>query len=55
MYCLVRLLLPSLGAPLHRSCRKPPISVSSPNILNLLAFAGVITFDGFFLGPSRPL
>ncbi|HKF74282.1 MAG TPA: MATE family efflux transporter, partial [Stellaceae bacterium] len=24
--------------------------LAAPNVLNLLAFAGVITFDGFFLG-----
>ena len=26
------------------------LRLAAPNILNLLAFAGVITFDGFFLG-----
>jgi putative MATE family efflux protein len=26
------------------------LRLSAPNVLNLLAFAGVITFDGFFLG-----
>ena len=26
------------------------LRLSAPNILNLLAFAGMITFDGFFLG-----
>ena len=31
------------------------LRLAAPNILTLLAFAGVITFDGFFLGPSRPL
>jgi Na+-driven multidrug efflux pump len=24
--------------------------MSAPNVLNLLAFAGMVTFDGFFLG-----
>src|SRR5258708_36713735 len=26
------------------------LRLAAPNVLNLLAFAGVITFDGFFLG-----
>src|SRR5260370_7168268 len=26
------------------------LRVSAPNVLNLLAFAGMVTFDGFFLG-----
>jgi len=26
------------------------LRLAAPNILNLLAFVGVITFDGFFLG-----
>jgi Na+-driven multidrug efflux pump len=26
------------------------VRLAAPNILNLVAFAGVITFDGFFLG-----
>src|SRR5262249_11501098 len=26
------------------------LHLAAPNVLNLLAFAGVITFDGFFLG-----
>src|SRR3979409_2316514 len=26
------------------------LRLSAPNVLNLLAFAGMITFDGFFLG-----
>ena len=26
------------------------LRLSAPNVLNLLAFVGVITFDGFFLG-----
>src|SRR5262249_61051682 len=33
------------------------LRLAAPNVLNLLAFAGVITFDGFFLvawGPIPP-
>ena len=30
------------------------LRLAAPNILTLLAFAGVITFDGFFLGASVP-
>ena len=30
------------------------LCLAAPNILTLLAFAGVITFDGFFLGASVP-
>jgi len=26
------------------------LRLSAPNVLNLLAFAGMVTFDGFFLG-----
>lgn len=26
------------------------LRLAAPNVLNLLAFAGIITFDGFFLG-----
>jgi len=26
------------------------LRLAAPNVLNLLAFVGVITFDGFFLG-----
>ena len=26
------------------------LRLAAPNVLNLFAFAGVITFDGFFLG-----
>ena len=26
------------------------LKLSAPNILNLLAFTGMVTFDGFFLG-----
>ena len=26
------------------------MKLSAPNVLNLLAFAGMVTFDGFFLG-----
>src|SRR5260370_8633829 len=26
------------------------LRMSAPNVLNLLAFAGMVTFDGFFLG-----
>jgi hypothetical protein len=30
------------------------LRLAAPNILTLLAFAGVITFDGFFLGRMVP-
>src|SRR6516162_4142327 len=31
------------------------LRLAAPNILNLLAFAGVITFDGFFSAASEPM
>ena len=35
---------------LERPISTTLLRLAAPNILNLLAFAGVITFDGFFLG-----
>ena len=47
--------LPSAAASRTRMLLEGPIvptllRLAAPNVLNLLAFAGVVTFDGFFLG-----
>src|SRR5262245_31563463 len=39
-----------LGGPILSTL----LRMSAPNVLNLLAFAGMVTFDGFFLGRLGP-